>query len=593
VDVVRRVQPLLLVVPALVAALALDQGGFDPSAWAWSGTLAAWAAATAAVAWREIRVSRAALAWLASAVSVLAWVALSWLWSDRRAQTVLEVRRTAVYAAAAAALVLLVRRGSERHLLVLTHVAITGVVIDALVRYLTEARAFDTFEGTLLAQPLGYANALGALAAVGVVIGTGLVARAPAGAERAVAAASVPVLATALPLTQSRGALAALAIGLATTVACSDDATPFVRAALLVAPGSAVAAIVAAASRLSNGNVKPYAHAAWIVGAAALACAAGTAVFAARARRARSPRRVPRLAAAAVLVAGVVATGVASGSTEPRTSLWGVAWHQFAGHFAFGSGAGTFALEWAHSGLLGTRGGALDAHSLYLETAAELGVVGLVLLVVFLAIPLARARRQPVAVGAYVVFLVHAGLDWDWEMPALVLAGLCCAAAALAAGADQPRAVTPRRRAAIVALAVALGVVSIAGARSSSEPGVVSGARSVAVVLGARVAVLAVPVTLPVRRLRRGLGRAGRERVAVPKVSLHRPRRDGDFHPRMLLRVGAVADLHAVLPARRSVLSARGAVLAARGAVLAARGAVLAARGAVLTTRGAVLMRRA
>ena len=49
VDVVRRARPLLLVPPALVVALALDQGGFDPSSWVWSGALAAWAAATAAV----------------------------------------------------------------------------------------------------------------------------------------------------------------------------------------------------------------------------------------------------------------------------------------------------------------------------------------------------------------------------------------------------------------------------------------------------------------------------------------------------------------------------------------------------------------
>jgi hypothetical protein len=573
VDVIRRVQPLLVVVPALVAALALDQGGFDPSAWVWSGALAAWAAATAVVASREIRVSRVAWAWLASAGSVLAWVALSWLWSDRRAQTLLEARRTAVYAAAVLALVVLVRRGAERPLLLLTHVAITAVVVDALVRYLTETRTFDTFEGTLLAQPLGYANALGALAAIGVVIGTGWVARAPAVAERAVAAATVPLLATALPLTQSRGALVALAIGLVTTVACSDDAAPFLRAALLVAPGSVVAAIVAATSRLSDGNAKPYAHAAWIVGAAAVACAASTGVIAARARRApRSSGRVPRLAAAAALAIGVVGAGVASRSTEPRTSLWGVAWHQFEGHLAFGSGAGTFALAWARSGLTETRGGALDAHSLYLETLAELGVVGLVLLLVFLALPLRHARREPVAAGAYVLFLVHAGLDWDWEMPALVLAGLCCGGAALASGAGQPRAVTAGRRAGIVALAAALGALSIAGARSSSEPGVVSPARSVAVVLGARVAVVPVvmPMTLPVLRLRRRLGRAGRERVAVPKVSLQGPRRDGDHHPWMLPRVRAMADLHAVLPARRPVLTARRAVLAVRRPVLVA-----------------------
>jgi len=570
VNIARRVHPLLFVLPALVVALALDQGGFDPSAWVWSGALAAWAAATAAVASRELRLSRSAWAWIATAGLVLAWVALSWVWSDRRAQTVLELRRTAVYAAAVLALVVVVRRGATAHLLVLTHGAITGVVVYALARYLTETRTFDTFEGTLLAQPLGYANAVGALAAVGIVLGIGLAAQAPVPRARAVAAATVPGLATALPLTSSRGAVIALGIGLVTTVACAADAAPIVRAALLVAPGSALAAVVAATSRLSDGNARPYAHAAWVVGIAAVASAAGTAIAAARVRRVpRSRRHLPRLALAAALVVGVIAASVASRATEPRASLWRVAWHQFEGHVALGSGAGTFALAWARSGLIEMRGGALDAHSLYLETLAELGLVGLVLVLAFLALPLVRATRAPVAAGAYAVVLVHAGLDWDWEMPAVILAGLCCGAAALAAASDQPRTVTTRGRAAIVVLALALGAVSIAGARSSSEPGVAP-ARSVAVVLGARVVRLPVPVALPVLVLRSGLGRAGRERVAVAQVRLQGPRRDGDQVPGVLLRVRAMADLHAVLLARRSVLAAGGPVLAARRAVLAA-----------------------
>lgn len=547
-NVAPRAHLLLLVPPALVVSLAFDQGGFDPSAWVWSGALAAWAAATAAVAWREVRLSRPAWAWLASAALVLAWVALSWVWSDRRAQTVLEVRRTAVYAAAVLALVVLVRRGAEGQLLLLTHIAISAVVVYALARYLTETRTFDTFEGTLLADPLGYANAVGVLAAIGVVLGIGLLAQ-----GRAAGAATVPALAAALPLTQSRGAVVALAIGLVTTVACADDASRFVRAALIVAPGSVLAAIVAATSRLSDENVKPYAHAAWVVGIVAIACALGTAVIAARAPRA--PQwRIPRTALGVALVVGLVAAGVASGTTQPRRSYWSVAWHQFEGHVTFGSGAGTFALAWARSGLVETRNGALDAHSLYLETLAELGLVGLVVVVAFLALPLLHARRAPVAAGAYAVVLVHAGLDWDWEMPAVILAGLCCGAAALAAGPDQPRAVTPRARAAIVILAIALAAVSIAGARSSSEPGVAP-LRSVSVVLP-----VAVPVTLPV--LGSGLGRARRERVAVAEVSLHGAVRDGDQMPRMLPRVRAVTELHAVLPARRSVLTARRAVLA-------------------------------
>ncbi len=78
----------------------------------------------------------------------------------------------------------------------------------------------------------------------------------------------------------------------------------------------------------------------------------------------------------------------------------------------------------------------MDAHNLYLETLAELGPFGLVLLAAMLALPLVaalRVREHPfasAATGAYAAFLFHAALDWDWEMPAVTLAGLVCASAA-------------------------------------------------------------------------------------------------------------------------------------------------------------------
>jgi hypothetical protein len=556
---------LLLVPPALVAALALDQGGFDPSSWVWSGAIAAWAAATFVAAARELRLSRHAQAWLGSACAMLGWVALSWLWSDRRVQTVLELRRTAVYVAGVLALVVLVRRGRVLQVLALTHVAIVAVIVYALARYLAGTRTFDPFEGTLLAQPLGYANALAALAAIAVVLGTGLTALVESRGARAAAAAPVPVLAAALPLTQSRGATVALGAGIALVVLCADDPAPYVGAMILVAPGAAVAAIVAALSRLSDGNATPHAHAGWIVGGVTIACAAGTALAATRTRA--KGRRLSRPVVAAALVVGAVGAVAATWSTEPRASLWTVAWHQFTGHVAQGTGAGTFALAWVRSGFVETRGGALDAHSLYLETLAELGVVGLVGVLAFVLLPLAHGRLRtgpaPVAAGAYAVFLVHAGLDWDWEMPAVVLAGLCCGAATLASGDDETAAIATRGRVGLAVIALLLGVLSIAGARSSSEPGV---ARPLLpAVLGARVAVLPVPVPvmLSVLRLRSGKGRAGRRRVAVAEVRLERLRRDGDQMPRMLLRVRPMADLHAVLLARRAVLPARRAVLPA------------------------------
>jgi hypothetical protein len=111
-----------------------------------------------------------------------------------------------------------------------------------------------------------------------------------------------------------------------------------------------------------------------------------------------------------------------------------------------------------------------DAHSLYLETLAELGPVGLLLLLCALATPLAAigaARRLPLAgaaLGAYVAFLVHAGIDWDWELTAVTLAALTCGIALLLAarGEEGPR-LGRAPRAVGVALAALVGVVALAG----------------------------------------------------------------------------------------------------------------------------------
>jgi hypothetical protein len=81
----------------------------------------------------------------------------------------------------------------------------------------------------------------------------------------------------------------------------------------------------------------------------------------------------------------------------------------------------------------------------------------------------------PAAAGATVAFYVHAGLDWDWELPAVVVAGLACAAAVAfaepeRAAEDDARALPGAARAAALAAAVLAGVAAIAGARSTVEP---------------------------------------------------------------------------------------------------------------------------
>ena len=160
-----------------------------------------------------------------------------------------------------------------------------------------------------------------------------------------------------------------------------------------------------------------------------------------------------------VLLAGVLVayhsretaetTAAASRITRTETNrghYWRVALDAFRHHPLDGVGSGSFAAEWRlHRG---KDSPALDAHSLYIETLAELGIVGALLLGGFLAAvaigtvrALGASPRNPTVVAAASVlgtFAVHAGLDWDWEMPAVSLVPLILAAAVL-----QPAPVRP------------------------------------------------------------------------------------------------------------------------------------------------------
>jgi hypothetical protein len=56
------------------------------------------------------------------------------------------------------------------------------------------------------------------------------------------------------------------------------------------------------------------------------------------------------------------------------------------------------------------------------------------------------ARRSPQAAGAIaalVTYAVHAGLDWDWELPALTLVALVLAARLAPPAASAAAAVAP------------------------------------------------------------------------------------------------------------------------------------------------------
>jgi O-antigen ligase len=354
---------------AAITLLAFRDGGFHPSEWR-AATVALLAAAALAVVLRRPPLpSRAQIAVAVGLAALAGWMALSVLWAPDSGPALLEAQRAMVYVAAVLAAI------AVRGRLFAGTLAGIGLVCayavgERLLRGPPDPP--DPFEGTLLIEPLGYANALGAIAAIGLTATVALV-RTPR--FRLVAPALGALFLVTLVLTESRGGwLAALA-------------------------GAAVALPLA-----------------WGRRTLALACTAATGLA---------------LALALALPAGSLVDEAAARGGD-RAWYWHVAWQEAAEHPVVGRGAGTFERAWLEQQPVSVS--VRDAHSLYLETLAELGLVGLVLLGLALAPPLLAAFRgaSAAAAGGYVAFLVHAGLDWDWELPAVTLAGLLCGAALIA-----------------------------------------------------------------------------------------------------------------------------------------------------------------
>ncbi len=134
----------------------------------------------------------------------------------------------------------------------------------------------------------------------------------------------------------------------------------------------------------------------------------------------------------------------AGGSNRDR--YWQAALDAYASSPVTGVGAGNFGLYWnAHPEVALPL---VNAHSLYLETLAELGVVGLLLLLGFFATAAIvgwRSRAGPggeaaAALAVLAAGALTAGLEWTWQMPAAFVP-VVVAVGLLTAGSPEARAV--------------------------------------------------------------------------------------------------------------------------------------------------------
>jgi hypothetical protein len=468
---VRRAITVLGVVVVLAgpAALAFFQGGyFDPERLL--AGIVAWVlfAVAALISPRPIPRSRSGRVALAGLALLTAWTGLSIAWAPQSAPAADAFQRLLLYTAAFGATAALLRhplarRAAEPALALGTLLVVGYGMLDRLLPGIFDLQR-STVAGGRLEQPLTYWNAMGALAAIGALLCVRL-AGDPARARwmRSAAAAGAVPLAVGVQLSYSRGALAALGVGLLVlaVLALTRSQLTAIGVALLTGVPAALAAnsldgvralAGSAAARESDGLTM------LAILAALCAIAAGSVWFAARGDWHAPP--LPRWMKVALVVVAVAVAGLGGtlaardkgrapqaganasrlGSLEThRFEYWQVALeHGFAAEPLRGIGAGGFAVIWLQYRDVSER--VKVAHSLYVETLAELGIVGFVFLALFLGGVASAATRAriPGATAALVVWATHSALDWDWEMPALTLVALALAGLIVAAAEEEP-----------------------------------------------------------------------------------------------------------------------------------------------------------
>jgi hypothetical protein len=323
---------------------------------------------------------------------------------------------------------------------------------DRLLPGLIDLEQSATAAGRL-EQPLTYWNGMGLLGALGVTLAirvAGTATRPPA--LRAAAAAAAAPLGMAIYITFSRGAIAALVVGVAVVLALCPTRSQ-VRAVLVALGAGLVTALTAgflpAVESLEGGSAARE-------GAIALVALVVVAAIAAFVQLHGSdeshtyapPRRAVAIGITLAVLVGAPLAAVAldrgdaeTGATASRLDdlgsnrydYWEVALDSWGDDPLRGGGISSFRVEWLKERDVDEP--VRDAHSLYLETAAELGLVGIALLGLFIYGIVAAAReavrreRELVAgaVAGISLFAVHAAIDWDWELPAVALPAIVLA----------------------------------------------------------------------------------------------------------------------------------------------------------------------
>ena len=479
-------------VAAAVIAAALADGVFDATAYA-ATSIVVWAAVIAGLGSRALPASRiattAAVAGLCLA-GITALAAASVAWASDQGRAFEEAVRASAYLglfvlAACTASAEGRARWIDGLAAGLGIVAALAVLSHLQPGLLESAELDELIPGAAgrASYPVGYWNGLAALLAVAAVFLAHVGRAAPLRWQRSLAVAVVPIALLGIWLTSSRGGATAAVLGLAALAALSPNrsrqvvvlAVSAVAAALLIGAAEALGSLSEAASdaaRSADGDRMTA-----IV--AVVAIGSGAAAWALDAWRPRIaiPMRWG-LAAAAVAALAVVAlsdpgrrfdeftappeavgpeNGIEPGlgsdlSSSGRWQFWGEALDAFESAPVAGIGAGAFEDWWSRNGSLPVF--VRNPHSLPLQQAAELGLVGLLLSIGFLAAVALAARTRladgpgegndedgdaGVLIAVVLAGCICAAIDWTWAIPAVFGPVVIAAALLTARGRMPPR----------------------------------------------------------------------------------------------------------------------------------------------------------
>jgi len=423
---------------------------------------------------------RAALAITGVMAGLAAWTFTSIFWASSAENAFNEFNRVSLFLGVYVLVVLTAKRSAIKWWCAGLEISAALIALIALV-----SRFFPgTFSDQGLARnlpsvanrlsfPLGYWNGLAIIVALGVplLLHTAISSRNTV--IRGLAIAPIPAIVSVVYLASSRGGAITAFVGIVTFVALTDKRWNAGLALLWAGLGSIAAAVVLISRKeLVNGPfgtsvVEHQGRSAAIL--VALACVLAGAMYAAS--RLFTSRLTIRpnpwlgrgvvISLAVLAIVGAVASHpikqygefkrppsqplhieandyvrshLLSARGSGRWQFWTSAVDQWESHPVLGNGAGSYETWWLkHAPIFFP---VKNAHSLYLESLGELGVIGLLLTLGFaiggIATGVMRSLRssgeERVALAAltasFTAYAVAAGIDWMWELTAVTVFAL-------------------------------------------------------------------------------------------------------------------------------------------------------------------------